>query len=261
VNYNPYAAPQAPIQSPARGLGYGQPQPWATGEVLSVAWSRFKEAGVVLVLSLFLLWTIAGIAAQVPNLLTLADGFDSVAARSAIAGASLLAQQVVGAFFEVGLTRIWLDAARGKTPELGTLFSGADRFLPILLLNFLMALVVIVGFALLIVPAIIAWLGFSLAKFYVIDAGMGPTEAMKASWSATRGQKGELFLLALAGAGLGLLGLLMCCLGILATTPIYYVATAIAFTRITGLGVVASPEGAAWVPPGMPPGISGSPPV
>jgi hypothetical protein len=243
VNYNPYAAPQAPVQVPARGLGYGQPQPWTAGDVLSAAWSRFKEAGVVLVLSLFLFSIIAIIAGQLPNLLTLANGFDSLAARSAITSASLLAQLVVGAFFEVGLTRIWLDAARGKTPELGTLFSGADRFLPILLLNVLMDLVFVVTFVLLIVPAIILWLGFSLAKFYVVDAGMGPIEAMKASWSVTRGQKGELFLLALAGAGLGLLGVLMCCVGVLATTPIYYVATAIAFTRITGLGVVAMPEG------------------
>jgi uncharacterized membrane protein len=260
VNYNPYAAPQAPVPPPPHALAYGQPQAWTAGEALSIAWSRFKESGVVLVLSVFLFWIIAGIAGQLPNLLTLADGFDSVAARVAITVASFLLQQVVGAFFEVGLTRIWLDTARAKTPELGTLFSGADRFLPILVVNLLVLLCVVLGFVLLIVPAVIVWLGLSLAKFYVVDAGMGPMEAMKASWTATRGQKGELFLLMLAGFGLGLLGILMCCVGILATTPIYYVATAIAFTRISGLGVAPPPEmpyggGGGYAPPAPAPPV------
>jgi uncharacterized membrane protein len=260
VNYNPYAAPQAPVPPPQHALAYGQPQAWTAGEALSTAWARFKESGVVLVLSVFLFWIIAAIAGQLPNLLTLAGGFDSVAARVSIASASLLVQQVVAAFFEVGLTRIWLDTARAKTPELGTLFSGADRFLPVLLANLLVLLCTTLGFVLLIVPGVIVWLGLSLAKFYVIDAGIGPVEAMKASWTATRGQKGELFLLLLAGFGLALLGLLMCCVGVLATTPIYYVATAIAFTRISGLGIAPPPPmpfggGGGYAPPAAPPPV------
>jgi hypothetical protein len=62
---------------------------------------------------------------------------------------------------------------------------------------------------------------------------------MKASWAATKGQRGEVFVLGIAGFGLSLLGVLMCCVGWLATTPILYVSMAIAFVRMSGLGVVA----------------------
>jgi uncharacterized membrane protein len=68
---------------------------------------------------------------------------------------------------------------------------------------------------------------------------MGPIEAMKASWSATRGQKGEIFVLGIAAVGLSLLGMLMCCVGLLATSPILYVAMAVAFIRMSGLGTTA----------------------
>jgi uncharacterized membrane protein len=116
-----------------------------------------------------------------------------------------------------------------------------------------MVLVLVPAFFLLIVPGVILALGWSLAPFYVVDAGMGPIEAMKASWSATRGQKGEIFVLGIASVGLTLLGVLMCCVGVLATSPILYVAFAIAFIRMSGLGVVATLPGASQQPPLNPP--------
>ena len=107
------------------------------------------------------------------------------------------------------------------------------------------------GFVLLIVPGVILSLGLLLAPYYVVDAQMGPIAAMKASWGATRGQKGDVFVLVLAGVGLALLGLVMCFFGILATFPIYSVAVAAAYTRMSGLGVAPPMYGAA-PPPGYP---------
>jgi hypothetical protein len=250
VNYNPYAAPQAPLAVPPTGSPYGQPLAWSTGEAISLAWATFKVHGGVLVLSYLLSTFVTGLVGQIPVFLGVLAGTMTGPAgpRIGIQAVGMLLGQISAAYFQGGLTRIWLAVARGETPAFGTLFTGADRFLPILLLNFLMMATLVLGFALLLVPGVILYLGLFAAQFYVIDAGMGPADAMKASWAATRGFKGEIFLLMLGGAGLGVVGLLMCCVGTLVTFPVYFLATAIVFTRLSGRVSVAGPPGGGPAP-------------
>jgi uncharacterized membrane protein len=250
VNQNPYAPPGAGVA--AAPVPFGQPQPWTASEALTLAWARFKEFPAVLVLAYFLYVVIVGIAGQIGNIPMLTHAVRPSALASLLTLAGILVGQLVGAFLQVGAMRIVLDAARGKTPELGTLFSGGDRFLPMFFVNILMGLAIALGVVFFIVPGIIIALGVLIAPFYVVDAGMGPVDAMKASWAATKGQRGEVFVLGIAGFGLSLLGVLMCCVGWLATTPILYVAIAIAFIRMSGLGVVAPLAGSQQQPPALP---------
>jgi uncharacterized membrane protein len=237
VNQNPYAPPGAGVA--AAPVPFGQPQPWTASEAINLSWARFKEFPGVLVLAYFLYLVIVGIAGQIGNIPMLTHAVRPSVLASVLTLVGVLLGQLVGAFLQVGAMRIVLDAARGKTPELGTLFSGGDRFLPMFFLTFLMGLAILLGFLLFIVPGVIIACGLLIAPFYVVDAGMGPVDAMKASWAATKGQRGEVFVLGIAGFGLSLLGVLMCCVGWLATTPILYVSMAIAFVRMSGLGVVA----------------------
>jgi uncharacterized membrane protein len=170
---------------------------------------------------------------------------------------------IVRSFFFVGLIRIWLAAARGQTPSFVVLFSGIDRFLPMLTVTLLTSLATSVGYALLIVPGIILTLGLALSQFYVVDAKMGPFAAMGASWQATRGYKGDLFVLGLAALGLLILGICMCFVGMSATFPIVAVAAAAAYTRMSGTGPApAAHAGAAPPPPAgpAPPLPYGAPP-
>ncbi len=256
MNYNPYAAPQVPPPSPPSG-GAGQPQPWTASDALSLAWARFKVHGGVLVLSYMAFTFLGAVLGQLPNTLTWTNVVEpGTAAYYGVLGGGQLVTQIVSAFFYVGLTRIWLDAARGNPPRFETLFSGADRFLPMLGLNLLFMLGFVVGCAFFIVPGVLLMLIYQLAPYYVVDARLGPIDALRQSWAASAGQRGELFVLALAGMGLGMLGLLMCCFGLAATVPIYFVSTAVAFTRVSGLGVAmpAPPQMAAQQPfPGQPP--------
>lgn len=238
MNHNPYAPPGAEVPG-AAAVAYGQPQPWTTGEALTLAWARFKEFAPVLILAYLLNLVLSMIVGQAGNIVTLAGGIRASSVAGSLTAAGGVLGQIVAAYLQVGMTRIVLDAARGKAPEFGTLFAGGDRFFPLFLVNLLMALAILLGLVLLIVPGVIMGIGFSLAPFYVVDAGMGPIEAMKASWSATRGQKGEIFVLGIAAVGLSLLGMLMCCVGLLATSPILYVAMAVAFIRMSGLGTTA----------------------
>jgi hypothetical protein len=238
VNHNPYAPPGAEVPGAAT-VPYGQPQPWTAGEALTLAWARFKEFAPVLVLAYLLNLVLSIVVGQAGNIVTFAGGLRATSAAGLLTAAGGVLGQIVAAYLQVGMTRIVLDAARGKAPDLGTLFAGGGRFLPLFLVNLLFGLAILLGLVFLIVPGIIIGIRYSLAPFYVVDAGMGPVEAMKASWSATRGQKGEIFVLWLAAAGISVLGMLMCCVGLLATGPIVYVAMAVAFIRMSGLGVTA----------------------
>jgi uncharacterized membrane protein len=134
----------------------------------------------------------------------------------------------------VGFLRISLAAARGKAPEFMTIFSGFDRFLPLLVTNLIYYFGMMLGVLLLIVPGVILFLGFSLAQFYCVDARLGPFAALGESWRAMRGHKGQMFVFICAGVAVYLLGFLACCVGSLPAGALLYVAWAIIYTRLSG---------------------------
>jgi uncharacterized membrane protein len=204
--------------------------------VVSIAWRRFKESWAVGAIAFVITEGLTQAVGMVPKVLTSSGAIESKsAAASALALAFLLVNLVIGAFLRVGLTRIWLQIARGETPTLGVLFSGGDRLGAMLIATILLGLVIGLGFVLLIVPGVVLGLGLCLTQFYVIDTNMSARQAMRASWAATKGQKGDLFVLGLAAVGLALLGALMLLVGLLATVPIAYIALAVAYTRISGI--------------------------
>lgn len=268
ANYNPYAAPNAPPPQPPMGVvpGGTGPQYWEIGEVFSRAWEVFKPNWVTLVFTVL----VGGFIGQIPSF---AVNMIQQAAQLApddpamigLSSTGTLLGIVIGQFFQVGYVRIWLTAARGGTPQFGEMFSGASRFLPLLGAMFLTVLAVMVGYVLFIVPGIILGLGLCLTQFYVIDQGLGPVEAMKASWRDTNGQKGKLFLFFLVGMLVMFGGYLACCVGILVAMPIFSVAFTIVYMRISGRGAAGPPTMPTYgAPPpagfGAPPGFGPPPP-
>src|ERR1700733_14041343 len=194
--YNPYAAPQAGPQSPmSPDGGAGQPQPWEIGEVLGHAWNMFKPNWATLVFSFLLGGFLTAIPNQLPGVLVQMRVLDQGDTGYAIVAlVCLTVYLILSAFFQIGYIRIWLSAARGMNASFGDLFSGAGRLFPLLGLFFLMGILILFGLILFIVPGIILSLGLSYSTYYVIDRNMGPIDAMKASWAATNGEEGNLFL-------------------------------------------------------------------
>jgi uncharacterized membrane protein len=191
-------------------------------------------------LSYALVALVTQLSAQPPALLELAHVLEPRShADFAVTGVTALLVLAVSAFFHVGLIRMWLQIARGEEARFNVLFTGRDRFLPMLGCTVLMGLAIGLGLLLFVVPGVIVLVGCCLAPLYVVDRGLGPVEALSASWRVTRGHWAELFLLFLVMFGLALLGLCMCCVGALATYPLAALAFAVAFTRITGTAPVA----------------------
>jgi hypothetical protein len=253
MQYNPYAPPQAAPPPQFGPVGGGQnagPQPWSVGEALGVGWDALKVHGVTLVLT----YVVAGLPGfainQVANQITKGyqDPSDPMAVFQepgfwAVTFGFSIPTMIIAAFFQGGLIKIWLAAARGQTPQFGDLFTGGRTFLSILGFGIVTQLVALFTGWMLLIPLIIWACGMSLAEYYMVDEGLGMMAAISKSWNATRGHKINIFVFGLAAFGVGVLGALACCIGLLAAYPIISVAMALIYTRISGN--LYAPSGAA----------------
>jgi hypothetical protein len=242
--FDPYAAPVADPSMPATGAA-ADPSWWMAGEVLGLAWERFKRSWFVLVAGYVAVTVFTQLLARGPALLLSAgaQGAGQAPMFALVVLLGTVASLGISTFFMVGMFRMWLEVARGGTPSFGMIFLGGDRFLPMLGLYMVMIPAFVIAFMLFFVPGVIVALGLSLAPFYVIDANMGPIEAMGASWAATKGHKGKLFGFGLLSMGVMILGGLALLVGVFAAIPVVYVAWAIVYTRLSGRGVALPAPG------------------
>jgi uncharacterized membrane protein len=267
MNYNPYAPPQAGPPQGGQMIQAGGPQGWDIGEVLTAAFEAFKPNWVVLVF----VPIVAGLLFYIPLLVGMLPTLLNVmrlgtAPSYALIGVGYLVSIVVVSFLMPGIVRIFLGVAQGRQPAFGELFGGADRFLPVLgflLLALVVASISTVRFLLpglvlqalativFLVPTIYIECGLLLTVFLIVDQGLGPIDAIQASWRATNGQKLKIFLFGIVANVIALGSLIACCLPVLAAMPVIGLATTIIYLRISGRGAAPPPRFAG--PPGYGP--------
>jgi uncharacterized membrane protein len=233
---NPYAPPRdfgiLPVPPVAPG---GGPLPWEVGEVVSYGWQVFKGQWPVLTLDAFLPSLAAGVPAYIPVVLQLTGVVEENSVEYWIIYAfSQFVTMMIAWFFQVGTIRIYVAAARGQQAELGTLFSGLDRFFSLLAMSIVSLLISWIGLLLLIVPGIILMLGFALGQMFCVDARMGPIESLRASWDTMRGNKAKMFVFALASMGIVIAGLAACCVGMYPAMALAWVSFCTIYLRLTG---------------------------
>jgi len=211
------------------------PQPWEVGEVLSEAWTLFKDNAGLLIGAFAATIAVMGVLQAVGHFIGAAPVGDAAAtANSAVILTFNLVSYATKSWLTVGAQRINLAVVRNEPIEFSELFGGGNRALTMFGTGFLMALGIGGATLLLIIPGIIVALGWQFALFYVADTDTGAIEALGASWKATHGQRGALFSLALALVLVNVVGLLACGVGLLASIPVSGLAVAIVFTRISG---------------------------
>jgi hypothetical protein len=111
-----------------------------------------------------------------------------------------------------GVSFCFLRAARHEEVKFEEMFNGFKCYWNCLGAGILSFLIVAGGFILLIVPGIIFICKLSFVPYLLIDRKMGPVEAIKTSWSMTRGHAMEIFLIGLLGIPIIIAGLI--CLGV-----------------------------------------------
>jgi uncharacterized membrane protein len=147
-------------------------------------------------------------------------------------GAQLL-NFLVSSLFVAGYTRYALNIARGQPYSLSDIFGGDRMYVNILIVRFLTTLAIGLGMMFCIIPGIIAALGFSQATFLVVDKKMEPIDALKESWRLASPNFANLFLWALLGIGITLLGVMACCIGVYVAIPVLVIGNAFIYLKLT----------------------------
>jgi uncharacterized membrane protein len=137
---------------------------------------------------------------------------------------------------QVALTLIWIRVALmihdGADLDWSKSLDFLDGYLPFLLTVTLTALVVVAGFALLIVPGVIWGLRYSFSSFVAVDRNLDPVAALRESARLTYGRKWHLLEFALAMIGVNILGALALGVGLLISVPTTWIASAFVFRKL-----------------------------
>ncbi len=233
---NPYAAPQFPGDVPSfKPGGFGAPTPWTPMGVLQEAFELFKRNWVPLFFGPLVVALAGQIPGQALQMLVVGAGMDPESPEAV--GLTVLGGvlgQVVGTYFQVGQIRMFLQAARGETPEFAVLFTGGNRFIPVFIASLVGGIGVALGLVLLIVPGVILAIGWYFAPYLIVEQNLSPIESLKRSWALCDGQKMKLFTLVLISIPLVLVGYLACCIGVFASFSVVSIAYALIYLHLTG---------------------------
>jgi uncharacterized membrane protein len=139
---------------------------------------------------------------------------------------------VLGRFGQLGFTHLALRVVDGEEATIGDLFSQGRLLVRAVLATIVYAGIVIGGFLLLIVPAIIWGIKFQYYIYAIVDEDAGVMESLKRSSALTRGEKLNLFWYGLLCGLVTLLGTLALGVGVLAAAPTIALASAYVYRRL-----------------------------
>jgi uncharacterized membrane protein len=208
------------------------------GDSLSFGWDTFKANLGFLILVLLIFWVVTGIF-SIPNYFTRYGGPIFI---------FNILSLVVSVFIAIAVVKISLCFLAGGPADFNDLYDGYPYFLDMLLGQILYGLIVLGGLILLIVPGIIWGLKYQFFPYLIIDKDMNAIDAIKGSGRMTMGEKGHLFLFWLAAAGINILGVIACGIGLFVTIPLTFLAHAHIYRRLEHAADAAQPVAPAPVP-------------
>jgi uncharacterized membrane protein len=194
-------------------------------EAIKFGWDTMKgNAGflIVLLIIAFLIENLPGIIAK------------SVRNDLPVASSILyLTGWLLGFIVQMGLIKVCLKFCDGIKGQLDDLLSSFNLLATFAVGSVLYFLIILGGLILLIIPGIIWGIKFSFYSYFIVDKGLGPLQALKASAVATVGAKWDLFLLGLLLLLINLAGALCFLVGLLATVPTSMIAYAYVYRKLS----------------------------
>jgi len=155
------------------------------------------------------------------------------------------------AAMRVGLFNIAIKQIRGDLTSPLDVFSYRGQFVPLLGATVIVTFASDFGCLLLLIPGMLIASLFIFVDPLILERQMSVGDALRLSWQTVRptmwSALGVLFLAACAS----LLGIIGCCIGVLATAPILTMSVALLYDRFFG---VVEEGGPIYQPPSYPPG-------
>jgi uncharacterized membrane protein len=168
---------------------------------------------------------------------------------------------VIVALVSSSLYRLAIKQVRGENIELSDAFKFGDNIGNVIITNLLVGVITTIGTILCYIPGIIAALGTTMALPLAVDRGLNGTDPVTKSWEKLKGQLGNMFVLALVLGLIMMVSIIPLGLGLLVTTPLYFVALAIVYRdlfdteptlRGPQLDIPLPPPSAYGTAPGLP---------
>ena len=162
-------------------------RPLGVGEIIDHSLAIYRRQFA----PLFLITLMAnGLPLVVGIYVTTAGG---VAEHTVLWLVNMLFSVVLGALATAATLFIVSETYLGRTISAGEAFSRATRYIGrLVLLSFAMALLIGLGFLLLIVPGFIALSGLLVSTQALVLEDSGPGEALSRSWSLTKGHRWKM---------------------------------------------------------------------
>lgn len=239
---NPYSAPQSALVETvdngalsieaalARGYDFN------IGDVINESWQRVKGSKGMIVCGMI----IYGVASQIlATLLGLVLGFiggmaGELAATvlSFIGGVigSGLCATVLGGIYLLGIRQ-----AAGQPLNFNELFSNFNLFMPLFILNILMAVLIYIGFLLLLIPGFYLAIAYMLALPLAMERKLSPWEALEASRKAITQRWFKVFGLMLVLSLIMMVSAIPLGIGLIWTFPMFIIAVGILYRTIFGV--------------------------
>lgn len=124
------------------------------------------------------------------------------------AAATALSYVIYGGFLSLLLRHY-----AGETVSFDNMFDLDNRWISLAFLGIIKGVLIVLGLLLFIVPGVYLAIKWMFAELYVIDKGMRPMEALRASAELTRGCRWRLFGFVVLGTLIMLLGLVVLIVG------------------------------------------------
>ena len=170
------------------------------------------------------------------------SGFDFDGARELgwfgvllISGGALftLAVMIVAGPIRGGYDLTMLRLLRGDDHvDLGDVFSGFERFGKLLVVYLAYGFAVFLGILLCVLPGIYLAIVLYPSFLIAMESDAPPIDCLKRSFTLTNPYFGQLLGLSILSIGVSLLGLMACCVGILAAGPIVQLAWMAAYDEM-----------------------------
>jgi len=178
-------------------------------------------------------WGVAIVTFLIYTLLTSTSG--SLRASDSFLTISATITLIIGGPLALGAAIFSLSLARGKEARLEQIFLGFNNFSTAFITYLLILVYVLLWTLLLIIPGIIAALGYSMTFYILVDDPLiKPQDALRKSKSMMNGYKEKLFYLCLRFFLLSFLCILTLGIGFLWLIPYFHVTMAKFYDDIKG---------------------------
>lgn len=216
------------------------------GTVLNVSWNLYKARMGLCIGSVAIMWGIIYAISIVTEVVkegmkqTIGGGGrggDIEVMIGVFAVFMWLVQQLVTIYLTLGQVNLMLKIVRGEVAQIGDMFSVGRFYWRSLWASVLYFVMVLVGYALLIIPGIIVSIMFFPYNLYLVDQDTGIIASLEGARRVTEGNRLTIFVLMLIATGINFLGVLACCVGVLFTGSWTALMSAVAYQMATGRSV------------------------